>query len=175
MQLSLECNCVHDCIVFTKWQKSSWLLCYCLVTKIKDRVISHLLKSCILVVFPVQVQTHLENPTKYHLPQSQRQQVKQYLSSTLGSKLGGPSSSGPACGNQTPEHGMPAGPGTSAPNSPMALLTLNSNCEKEVRTNALTLILWNLSDFVKFISLQRGRGRADMQLPTVSLRVYCSI
>ncbi|KAM4747724.1 transcription factor EC [Rhinophrynus dorsalis] len=32
-----------------------------------------------------QVQTHLENPTKYHLQQSQRQQVKQYL--TLGSKF----------------------------------------------------------------------------------------
>lgn len=28
---------------------------------------------------------------------------------------------------------MLPGPGNSAPNSPMALLTLNSNCEKEVR------------------------------------------
>ncbi|KAM3925230.1 transcription factor EC [Leptodactylus fuscus] len=32
-----------------------------------------------------QVQAHLENPTKYHLQQSQRQQVKQYLS--IGSKF----------------------------------------------------------------------------------------
>uniref|UniRef100_A0A8C5M9W8 Transcription factor EC n=1 Tax=Leptobrachium leishanense TaxID=445787 RepID=A0A8C5M9W8_9ANUR len=32
-----------------------------------------------------EVQTHLENPTKYHLQQTQRQQVKQYL--TLGSKF----------------------------------------------------------------------------------------
>ncbi|XP_069832455.1 transcription factor EC isoform X2 [Dendropsophus ebraccatus] len=31
------------------------------------------------------VQTHLENPTKYHLQQSQRQQVKQYL--TIGTKF----------------------------------------------------------------------------------------
>ncbi|XP_076123548.1 melanocyte inducing transcription factor a isoform X2 [Alosa pseudoharengus] len=79
-----------------------------------------------------QVQSHLESPSKYHLQQSQRQQVKQYLSSTLGAKLGGPNGSGPACASQTPEHGMPPGPGTSAPNSPMALLTLNSNCEKEM-------------------------------------------
>ncbi|XP_072003049.1 transcription factor EC isoform X2 [Engystomops pustulosus] len=32
-----------------------------------------------------EVQTHLENPTKYHLQQSQRQQVKQYL--TIGTKF----------------------------------------------------------------------------------------
>ncbi|XP_075065094.1 transcription factor EC isoform X2 [Mixophyes fleayi] len=32
-----------------------------------------------------EVQAHLENPTKYHLQQSQRQQVKQYL--TLGTKF----------------------------------------------------------------------------------------
>ncbi|XP_072257646.1 transcription factor EC isoform X3 [Pyxicephalus adspersus] len=33
----------------------------------------------------LQVQTHLENPAKYHLQQTQRQQVKQYL--TLGTKF----------------------------------------------------------------------------------------
>ncbi|CAF87588.1 unnamed protein product, partial [Tetraodon nigroviridis] len=27
-----------------------------------------------------QVQTHLENPTRYHIQQAQRQQVRQYLS-----------------------------------------------------------------------------------------------
>uniref|UniRef100_A0A8C6SJK1 Melanocyte inducing transcription factor a n=1 Tax=Neogobius melanostomus TaxID=47308 RepID=A0A8C6SJK1_9GOBI len=59
-----------------------------------------------------QVQSHLENPNKYHLQQAQRQQVRQYL--------------------QPPEHGMPPGPGSSAPNSPMALLALGSNCEKEM-------------------------------------------
>ncbi|KPP75397.1 microphthalmia-associated transcription factor-like [Scleropages formosus] len=79
-----------------------------------------------------QVQTHLENPTKYHIQQAQRQQVKQYLSTTLGNKLGSQSVSLP-CTNQATEHGgMPPGPGNSAPNSPMALLTLNSNCEKEM-------------------------------------------
>uniref|UniRef100_A0A8C2DKY5 Melanocyte inducing transcription factor b n=1 Tax=Cyprinus carpio TaxID=7962 RepID=A0A8C2DKY5_CYPCA len=80
----------------------------------------------------LKVQTHLENPTKYHIQQAQRQQVKAYLSTTLGGKLGSQAVSLP-CPNQAPDHGgMPPGPGNSAPNSPMALLTLNSNCEKEM-------------------------------------------
>ncbi|XP_036386724.1 melanocyte inducing transcription factor a isoform X3 [Megalops cyprinoides] len=79
----------------------------------------------------LKVQTHLENPTKYHIQQAQRQQVKQYLSTTLGSKLTTQAVSLP-CPNQASEHVMPPGPGSSAPNSPMALLTLNSNCEKEM-------------------------------------------
>ncbi|KAE8297949.1 Microphthalmia-associated transcription factor Class E basic helix-loop-helix protein 32 [Larimichthys crocea] len=74
----------------------------------------------------LKVQSHLENPTKYHIQQAQRQQVRQYLSTTLGGK------SGSQCSSQPPEHGMPPGPGSSAPNSPMALLTLSSNCEKEM-------------------------------------------
>uniref|UniRef100_A0A8C6WH09 Melanocyte inducing transcription factor a n=1 Tax=Neogobius melanostomus TaxID=47308 RepID=A0A8C6WH09_9GOBI len=61
-----------------------------------------------------QVQSHLENPNKYHLQQAQRQQA------------------GNQCPSQPPEHGMPPGPGSSAPNSPMALLALGSNCEKEM-------------------------------------------
>ncbi|XP_030623008.1 microphthalmia-associated transcription factor-like isoform X2 [Chanos chanos] len=82
----------------------------------------------------LKVQTHLENPTKYHIQQAQRQQVKAYLSTTLGAKLGTQAVSLP-CPNQSSDHGgMPPGPGNSAPNSPMALLTLNSNCEKEVQT-----------------------------------------
>ncbi|XP_071750749.1 microphthalmia-associated transcription factor-like isoform X3 [Centroberyx gerrardi] len=77
--------------------------------------------------YPHQVQTHLENPTKYHIQQSQQQQVKRYLG-----KLGSQVVSLP-CPNQSSDHGgMPPGPGNSAPNSPMALLTLNSNCEKEM-------------------------------------------
>ncbi|XP_067099971.1 melanocyte inducing transcription factor a isoform X2 [Osmerus mordax] len=78
-----------------------------------------------------QVQTHLENPTKYHIQQTQRQQVRQYLSPSLGGKAGSQASSF-QCPSQPPDHGMPPGPGSSAPNSPMALLTLSSNCEKEV-------------------------------------------
>ncbi|XP_057701838.1 melanocyte inducing transcription factor a isoform X8 [Corythoichthys intestinalis] len=73
-----------------------------------------------------QVQSHLENPNKYHIQQNQRQQVRQYLSTTLGGKAGS------QCPSQPPEHGLPPGPGSSAPNSPMAHLTLTSNCEKEM-------------------------------------------
>ncbi|KAM9430207.1 microphthalmia-associated transcription factor-like isoform 1-T1 [Salvelinus alpinus] len=71
----------------------------------------------------LKVQTHLENPTKYHIQQAQQQQVKRYLGK-LGSL---------PCPNQSSDHrGMALGPGNSAPNSPMALLTLNINCEKEM-------------------------------------------
>lgn len=86
------------------------------------------LQPSTLCLSPInQVQTHLENPTKYHIQRSQQQQVKQYLG-----KLGSQALSLP-CPNQSSDHGgMPPGPGNSAPNSPMALLTLNSNCEKEV-------------------------------------------
>ncbi|KAG5835320.1 hypothetical protein ANANG_G00242620 [Anguilla anguilla] len=34
----------------------------------------------------LRVQTHLENPTDYHIRQSQRQQLKEYLSATYTSK-----------------------------------------------------------------------------------------
>lgn len=78
-----------------------------------------------------QVQTHLENPTKYHIQQAQRHQVKQYLSTTLANKHASQVLSSP-CPNQPGDHAMPPVPGSSAPNSPMAMLTLNSNCEKEV-------------------------------------------
>lgn len=33
-----------------------------------------------------QVQTHLENPTDYHIRQSMKQQVKEYLSTTQATK-----------------------------------------------------------------------------------------
>ncbi|XP_029012532.1 microphthalmia-associated transcription factor-like isoform X3 [Betta splendens] len=82
----------------------------------------------------LKVQTHLENPTKYHIQRSQQQQVKRYLG-----KLGSQALSLP-CPNQSSDHGgMPPGPGNSAPNSPMALLTLNSNCEKEVSVRSSQL------------------------------------
>ncbi|XP_019355295.1 microphthalmia-associated transcription factor isoform X4 [Alligator mississippiensis] len=79
----------------------------------------------------LKVQTHLENPTKYHIQQAQRQQVKQYLSTTLANKHANQALSLP-CPNQPGDHVMPSGTGSSAPNSPMAMLTLNSNCEKEM-------------------------------------------
>ncbi|XP_067408285.1 LOW QUALITY PROTEIN: transcription factor E3 [Emydura macquarii macquarii] len=95
----------------------------------------------------LKVQTHLENPTRYHIQEAQRQQVKQYLSTTMGNKLAaqalaGSSPRAPAHSPQAasaPEpHSLPpqqqasaSGPG-SAPNSPMAMLHIGSNSEKEI-------------------------------------------
>ncbi|KAL1021035.1 hypothetical protein UPYG_G00007880 [Umbra pygmaea] len=79
--------------------------------------------TCQLPMEVLKVQTHLENPTKYHIQQAQQQQVKRYLGKLCSLP----------CPNLPSDHGgMPRGPGNSAPNSPMALLTLNSNCEKEM-------------------------------------------
>ncbi|MEQ2168673.1 hypothetical protein GOODEAATRI_017211 [Goodea atripinnis] len=77
----------------------------------------------------LKVQTHLENPTKYHIQQEQRKQVKQYLSTTLGNKAV-TQSLGVSPVHQSssaPEVGPPA---SSAPNSPMALLNIGSNKEE---------------------------------------------
>lgn len=77
----------------------------------------------------LKVQTHLENPTKYHIQQAQRQQVKQYLSTTLGNKAVTQTmgvSPVPQC-SSAPEVAPTA---SSAPNSPMALLNIGSNKEE---------------------------------------------
>ncbi|XP_056380583.1 microphthalmia-associated transcription factor isoform X17 [Hyla sarda] len=76
----------------------------------------------------LKVQTHLENPTKYHIQQAQKQQVQQYLTTA---KHPSKALSLP-CPNQPGDHIMPPGPGNSAPNSPMAMLTLSTTCEKEM-------------------------------------------
>uniref|UniRef100_A0A671KZJ0 Transcription factor E3-like n=1 Tax=Sinocyclocheilus anshuiensis TaxID=1608454 RepID=A0A671KZJ0_9TELE len=77
----------------------------------------------------LKVQTHLENPTKYHIQQAQRQQVKQYLSHTLGNKIANRTlatlpSPQPA---STPELAPAA---SSTPSSPLAVLSLGSNKEE---------------------------------------------
>uniref|UniRef100_A0A672IJP9 BHLH domain-containing protein n=1 Tax=Salarias fasciatus TaxID=181472 RepID=A0A672IJP9_SALFA len=98
----------------------------------------------------LKVQTHLENPTDYHIRQSRRQQVKEYLSTTFATKqtvhavagLMPPSS--PT--NMGPTNSASAPPplhsphmraeqlmsGNSAPNSPMAMLNIGSSHEKEM-------------------------------------------
>ncbi|XP_003973766.2 transcription factor E3b [Takifugu rubripes] len=77
----------------------------------------------------LKVQTHLENPTKYHIQQAQRQQVKQYLSTTLGNvavhrTLG----VSPVQQSTSAPEAAPAA--SSAPNSPMAQLNIGSNKEE---------------------------------------------
>ncbi|XP_030049860.1 transcription factor E3 isoform X1 [Microcaecilia unicolor] len=81
----------------------------------------------------LKVQTHLENPTKYHIQQAQRQQVKEYLSTTMGNKratqaLAGAHSPQAA---SAPEPAVPQGSGSGL-NSPMAMLNIGSSSEKEI-------------------------------------------
>uniref|UniRef100_A0AAY4CWA5 BHLH domain-containing protein n=1 Tax=Denticeps clupeoides TaxID=299321 RepID=A0AAY4CWA5_9TELE len=75
------------------------------------------------------VQTHLENPTKYHIQQAQRQQVKQYLSTTLGNKVA-TQTLGVSPVHQSSSAPDKAPSASSAPNSPMAMLNLGSNKEE---------------------------------------------
>ncbi|XP_056157772.1 transcription factor EB [Lampris incognitus] len=99
----------------------------------------------------LKVQTHLENPTDYHIRQSQKQQVKEYLSTTYATKqtvhavAGGMQPSPPPSlappGNSASAPPLLHSPrirteqllsGNSAPNSPMAMLNIGSNHENEM-------------------------------------------
>uniref|UniRef100_A0A3B5B6E5 Transcription factor E3-like n=1 Tax=Stegastes partitus TaxID=144197 RepID=A0A3B5B6E5_9TELE len=79
----------------------------------------------------LKVQTHLENPTKYHIQQAQRQQVKQYLSTTLGNKAV-TQTMGVSPVPQSSSAPEVAPTASSAPNSPMALLNIGSNKEEQI-------------------------------------------
>ncbi|XP_058873105.1 transcription factor E3-like isoform X2 [Acipenser ruthenus] len=78
----------------------------------------------------LKVQTHLENPTRYHIQQTQRHQVKQYLSTTMGNKAANQMLGASSSPQASSAPGL--APPTSAPNSPMALLNLGSNSEKGI-------------------------------------------
>ncbi|XP_014892197.1 transcription factor EB-like [Poecilia latipinna] len=99
----------------------------------------------------LKVQTHLENPTDYHIRQSRRQQVKEYLSTTFANKqtvhaVAGimppspPTNMGPAGGSASAPPLLHSPhmrkeqlmSGNSAPNSPMAMLNIGSSHEKEM-------------------------------------------
>uniref|UniRef100_A0A8C4ITV6 Transcription factor binding to IGHM enhancer 3b n=1 Tax=Dicentrarchus labrax TaxID=13489 RepID=A0A8C4ITV6_DICLA len=77
----------------------------------------------------LKVQTHLENPTRYHIQQAQRQQVKQYLSTTLGN-MAVTQTMGVSPVPQSSSAPEVAPTASSAPNSPMALLNIGSNKEE---------------------------------------------
>lgn len=104
-------------------------------------------------VFLWQVQTHLENPTDYHIRQSQRQQVKEYLSSTIVPKQAVHAAAGVVhpsppnmaqCQSAGAVQPLPSpcasqlvtSAGNSAPNSPMALLKISCSHEKEVHASS---------------------------------------
>uniref|UniRef100_A0AAR2LQF1 BHLH domain-containing protein n=1 Tax=Pygocentrus nattereri TaxID=42514 RepID=A0AAR2LQF1_PYGNA len=76
----------------------------------------------------LKVQTHLENPTKYHIQQAQRQQVKQYLSHTLGNKASQTLAKSPSPQSGSAPELAPAA--SSTPSSPLAVLSLGSNKEE---------------------------------------------
>ncbi|KAG9339710.1 hypothetical protein JZ751_023357 [Albula glossodonta] len=100
----------------------------------------------------LRVQTHLENPTDYHIRQSQRQQLKQYLSTTYATKQTVHAVTGVQPSPPPPPLVQPASApcpapvpspcmhtnqlisstGNSAPNSPMAMLNISSSQEKEL-------------------------------------------
>ncbi|KAA8593479.1 hypothetical protein FQN60_009595 [Etheostoma spectabile] len=77
----------------------------------------------------LKVQTHLENPTRYHIQQAQRQQVKQYLSTTLGNNAT-TQTMGVSPVPQSSSAPEVAPTASSVPNSPMALLNIGSNKEE---------------------------------------------
>lgn len=91
-----------------------------------------------------QVQSYLENPTTYHLQKSRDKKVQAYLSETYGNKFAAhvsPASHSPkpppaaaSPGGVRPGHVLSSSAGNSAPNSPMAMLNIGSNPEREVRS-----------------------------------------
>nr|XP_014344243.1 PREDICTED: transcription factor EC [Latimeria chalumnae] len=97
-----------------------------------------------------EVQTHLENPTKYHIQQAQRQQVKQYL--TLGPKLASqdfsvsqshpsqPVGTAPIMRNGH----MPPVNDNGTPESPVTLLTHRSNHESEFQLDEVIDDIYSL-------------------------------
>ncbi|RLV63300.1 hypothetical protein DV515_00018410 [Chloebia gouldiae] len=88
----------------------------------------------------LKVQSYLENPTTYHLQKSRDKKVQAYLSETYGNKFAAhvsPASHSPkpppaaSPGGVRPGHVLSSSAGNSAPNSPMAMLNIGSNPERE--------------------------------------------
>ncbi|XP_046788950.1 transcription factor EB isoform X2 [Gallus gallus] len=88
----------------------------------------------------LKVQSYLENPTTYHLQKSRDKKVQAYLSETYGNKFAAhvsPASHSPkpppaVSPSVRPGHVMSSSAGNSAPNSPMAMLNIGSNPEREL-------------------------------------------
>uniref|UniRef100_A0A3B3CZR6 Melanocyte inducing transcription factor a n=1 Tax=Oryzias melastigma TaxID=30732 RepID=A0A3B3CZR6_ORYME len=109
-----------------------------------------------------QVQSNLENENKAHFQQAQRQQVRQYLSTPVVGKAVG------QCAIRPSEHGVPPGSTSSTPNSPMALLTLSSNCEKEMNDVIDDIISLESSYNEDVLGLIESGLQINNQLPVSS-------
>ncbi|KAL2103451.1 hypothetical protein ACEWY4_000319 [Coilia grayii] len=107
----------------------------------------------------LKVQTHLENPTKYHIQQAQRQQVKEYLSHTLSNNVTNQKlkTSPSAISGSAPELASAA---NSTPTSPMAVLSLSPNKEEmeDVIEDIISLESSLNDDFITLID-------SNLQLP----------
>ncbi|XP_029910877.1 transcription factor E3a [Myripristis murdjan] len=81
----------------------------------------------------LKVQTHLENPTRYHIQQAQRQQVRQYLSTTQAATkpTNQPPGASPGTSPQSGSAPDPPPPAAGSPSSPLAVLSLGSREEME--------------------------------------------
>ncbi|XP_054992116.1 transcription factor EB [Sorex araneus] len=104
----------------------------------------------------LKVQSYLENPTSYHLQQSRDQKVREYLSETYGNKFAAHIS--PAQGSPKPlpaaspgvraGHVLSSSASNSAPNSPMAMLHIGSNPEREFDVIDNIMCLDNVLGFI---------------------------
>uniref|UniRef100_A0A8C8RR78 Transcription factor EB n=1 Tax=Pelusios castaneus TaxID=367368 RepID=A0A8C8RR78_9SAUR len=88
----------------------------------------------------LKVQSYLENPTTYHLQKSRDKKVQEFISETYGNKFAAhinpirhsPKPPPAASPGIRPSHVMSSSAGNSAPNSPMAMLNISSNPEREM-------------------------------------------
>ena len=71
-----------------------------------------------------QVQTHLENPTRYHLQQAQRQQLRHYLAAAAANR----------CTPLLPGPAPKLVPDPSPPSAPLQVLTLVTKIEVQKNT-----------------------------------------
>lgn len=130
----------------------------------------------------LKVQTHLENPTKYHIQQSQRQQVKQYLSTTMGTKVplhtSAPSSTtiNPVSTGASPQPEQTLLPtACSAPNSPLAMLKIGSSSEKEIDDVIDEIISLESSLNDEFMGyVERGNLPSTLPVSGNLLDMYCA-
>uniref|UniRef100_A0A3Q2IHR8 Transcription factor EB n=1 Tax=Equus caballus TaxID=9796 RepID=A0A3Q2IHR8_HORSE len=104
----------------------------------------------------LKVQSYLENPTSYHLQQSRDQKVREYMSETYGNKFaahispaqGSPKPLPAASPGVRPGHVLSSSAGNSAPNSPMAMLHIGSNPEREFDVIDNIMCLDNVLGFI---------------------------
>ncbi|OCT66812.1 transcription factor E3 [Xenopus laevis] len=124
----------------------------------------------------LKVQTHLENPTRYHIQQSQRQQVKQYLCTTLGAKVPMNSSAPSTAAPGTSPQAVLQASASSAPNSPLAMLKIASSLDTEI-DDVIDEIISLESSFNDEIMGYVERAHLPSTLPVAGnlLDVYCGV